>query len=228
MISRLFLILVFFIVGHASAIVVVTYRGSAPNPLDLVLPKTSPFDINSDGIIDYTFYGTTFYSSFASSGDNQYIGLIDPTGFYTEQVVPIATGSILGADASISYGGWYKGDERGSQIGFVLGYDTSGFMQFADAFIGVQFAAIDGIHYGWIQYTGFSVAKIPVYQQDGSILGYVDGINRHGGFVNSWGYETIPGKSIAAGIIPEPAMPLLVLVSSLVMFRRRVRLMNTF
>ena len=215
--------LVFLAVGFSEASVVVTYRGNAPNPLDFDLLRTSPFDINSDNTTDYIFYGTGLFSTFASSGNNRYVGLVDSTGFYTEQVVPIDMGSILGSDAFISYGGWYRGDERGSQIGFLLGYGTSGFMQFADAFIGVEFAAVDGIHYGWIQYTGFSVAKIPVYQQDGSILGYVDGINKNGGFVNSWGYETIPGKAIAAGIIPEPAMPLLAVVSSLLMFRRRVR-----
>jgi len=194
----------------SEAAVVVGYRGSAPNMLGPAMIMTSPFDINSDGIVDFVFHGHGIFSTLSSEGDNRYSGFIDAEGIYSDQVAPIDKGSIIGSDATFITGGWYRGDEGGSPVGFLLGYDDSGFMQFANAYIGVEFHAADGIHYGWIHYEGFSVAK-PF------------SINRNGGFIDSWGWESEPGKAIAAGIIPEPASTTLVVLACLLAGSHRRR-----
>ena len=202
------LLLLPWTLSHAA--VVVGYRGDAPNMLGPGRIMNSPFDINSDGTVDFVFQGHGIFSTLTSEGDNRYTGFIDATGFYSDQVVPIQAGTILGSDTSFTLGGWYRGDESGSPIGFLLGYDTSGFMQFADAYIGVEFQAEDGIHYGWIHYVGFSVAK-PF------------SINLNGGFIDSWAWETEPGKAIIAGLIPEPSPALLAAGGVVLLFSRRKR-----
>lgn len=50
-------------------------------------------------------------------------------------------------------------------------------------YLGIQFSAVDGIHYGWIQ------VRLP-------------GINELSPLVMDWAYETIPNKPIAAGEKP--------------------------
>lgn len=204
-----FLIVCLLLPWNSEAAVIVDYRGDDPNLLAPGAILTSPFDINSDGAVDFTFLQNGIFSSLTSTGNNRYVGFIDPTGFYSEQVVPVQAGRILGTGVSFELGGWYRGDEIGVGSGFLLGYDTSGFMQFADAYIGVEFSADDGVHYGWIHYVGFSVAK-PF------------AISLNGGFIDSWAWESEPGKAIVAGVIPEPTIPLLFVVGSLVA-RRRVR-----
>ena len=83
-------------------------------------------------------------------------------------------------------------------------------MQFSNAYIAVEFGADDGIHYGWIQYMGFSVAK-PF------------AINTPGGFVDSWGWETAPGVPIFGGQVPEPTQRVLLCIGLTTILARRHR-----
>jgi hypothetical protein len=196
----------------ADAAVVVTYRGNNPNVLPLGLTGATQFDINGDGTDDFRFLSNGFFASLDTLGDNRVSAFIDATGFYDPQVVPISLGMEIGAPSSFPYfslpGAWQSGADSGSPNGLLLGYDTSGFMQFSNAYIAVEFGAGDGIHYGWIQYTGFSVAK-PF------------AINTPGGFVDSWGWETEPGVPIFAGQVPEPTQSVLLCISLATMPARR-------
>ena len=147
---------------------------------------------------------------------------IDPTAFFDSQVVPVSVGAEIGPSSSFPYldpffpgfgalpGAWHSGGESADPAGFLLGYGTSGFMQYSNAYIGVEFMAADGIHYGWIQYQGFSVA-------------YPFAINVPGGWVNSWGWETTPGVPIIAGSVPEPGRLLLLICSLAARVLRRRR-----
>lgn len=198
----------------ADAAVVVTYRGNNPNVLPLGLTGTTRFDINGDGTDDLRFTSNGFFASLNTLGDNRVSAFIDTTGFYTPQVVPASLGMEIGASSSFPYfslpGAWHSGADSGSPNGLLLGYDTSGFMQFSNAHIAVEFRADDGIHYGWIQYMGFSVAT-PF------------AINTPGGFVDSWGWETEPGVPIFAGQVPEPTQSVLLWIGLATMLARRHR-----
>ena len=210
---------------EAAAAVVVTYRGSSPNPFS---PNNNfanvPFDINADGTADFLFTSNLFFASFDTLGTNRVAAFIDPTEFYVHQVIPVSFGAEIGPGSAFPYvdpvfpgfgdlpGAWHSGDEIAYPAGFLLGYDTSGFMQYSNAYIGVEFMAADGIHYGWIQYQGFSVA-------------FPFAINVPGGWVNSWGYETQPNTPLFAGQVPElsRAVFLLLGITSLFFRRRRVK-----
>lgn len=63
-------------------------------------------------------------------------------------------------------------------------------------YMGVQFDAADGIHYGWVE---MSISTTTVFDAT----------------VHSWAWETEPGKSILTGAVPEPSSALLALIGAL-------------
>lgn len=208
---------------EAAAAVVVTYRGSNANPFSPNnTPAYVPFDINADGIFDFTFESNAFYASFGTFGSNRVSSFIDPTEFYVHQIVPVPIGAEIASTSSFPYvdpffpgfgalpGTLHAGSEISYPDGFLLGYATSGFMQYSNAYIAVEFTSADGIHYGWIQYQGFSVA-------------YPFAINVPGGWVNSWAWETTPGVPIIAGSVPEPARSTLIFAGIATLLCRRRR-----
>ncbi|MBL9182852.1 MAG: hypothetical protein JNN17_11990 [Verrucomicrobiaceae bacterium] len=220
----------------AAAAVVVTYRGSNPNVLPVFLTGATPFDINADGINDLLFTSNGLFAALQTYGTNRISAFVDLSGFYSPQVVPAALGSEIGPGSSFDYadpfvpgfgnipGRWHHGTDSGSPNGFLLGYSNSGFMQYANGYIGIEFMAADGIHYGWIQYEGFAVAQVPLYGLNGEILGYTQGISgAQGGFVNSWGWETAPNMPIIAGSVPEPGRVALSIFAFISSFLRRKR-----
>ena len=178
----------------------------------------TPFDINADGIFDFQFSSNGLFASFDTYGTNRASAFIDPTLFYEHQIVPVTFGVEIGANSSFPYtslpGAWHSASEIPYPPGFLLGYATSGFMQYARAYIAVEFLAADGIHYGWIQYEGFSVAR-PL------------ALNTPGGFVDSWGWETQPNTPIFAGQTPEPSRVVYLLLGMTPLLRRRRRALGS-
>lgn len=180
--------------GWAGAAVVVTYRGDAPNTFNLEFPwiTDSQFDINADGIDDLRFTGDYFVSALQSHGTNRFISTLSIPPDLGGDVAPVQLGSIIGADTALLAGDWHKHTDNGGGSGFGLNFGSNS-MQYADAYIGVEFTLADGVHYGWIQYVGFSNPKT-------GILHTV-----YGGYIDSWAWETQSGVPIIAGAIPEPS-----------------------
>lgn len=221
----------------AAAAVVVTYRGSNPNVLPVFLTGATPFDINADGVNDLLFNSNGLFASLDTYGSTRISAFIDLTGFYSHQVIPVSMGAEIGPGSSFDYtdpfvpgfgnipGAWHSADEVPTYTsGFLLGYSNSGFMQYANGYIGIEFMAADGIHYGWIQYEGFAVAQVPLYGLNGEIIGYTMGIREaQGGFVNSWAWETTPNMPIMAGSVPEPGRVALSIFAFISIFLRRKR-----
>ena len=186
----------------AGAAVVVTYRGDAPNTFTFDPPfiTDTDFDVNADGVADFRFVGDYLVTAMQSYGGNRFISVLavpPDTGGY---LVPVLAGSILGVDTSFLAGDWHRYTDNSHPVlgtGYGLNFGPSP-MQFADAYIGVEFAAADGVHYGWIQFTGYShpVNGLPAMPVPG-------------GVINSWAWETQLGVSIVAGAIPEPGTALL-------------------
>jgi hypothetical protein len=205
----LYLVIPLLLALRAGAAVVVTYRGDAPNMFGYGLgPTDTDFDINSDGVMDYRFIGDYFVAAIQSYGTNRFISTLATGLDIGGSVTAISGGSIIGSDTSLLIGSWHIHTDNGGGSMFDLNFGPMS-LQVSDAFIGVEFAASDGIHYGWIQYVGYS------HPEKG--LGYY----LPGGFIDSWAWETRPGVPIVAGAIPEPSTIILVVVSALSLIQRR-------
>jgi hypothetical protein len=206
----LYLVLPLLLALRAGAAVVVIYRGDAPNTFDyLPLPSDVDFDVNLDGIPDFRFLSDgNFVAALQSYGSNRFISTLSVPPDLGGDISPVFLGSIIGADTASLGGDWHHHTDNGGGSGFGLNFGSNS-MQFADAYIGVEFMAADGIHYGWIQYVGYS------HPEKG--LGHY----LPGGFIDSWAWETQPGVSIVAGTIPEPSSITLLVVSALSLMKRR-------
>jgi hypothetical protein len=210
----LYLIIPLLLALRAGAAVVVTYRGDAPNTFDyLPLPSDVDFDVNSDGISDFRFLSDgNFVAALQSYGSNRFISTLSVPPNLGGDAYPVELGSIIGSDTSSLSGDWHHHTDNlpipllSSGFGLNSGPES---LQFSDAYIGVEFMAADGIHYGWIQYVGYSHP--------------VKGLGHYlpGGFIDSLGWETRPGVSIVAGAIPEPSTMILVVVSAISLMQRR-------
>jgi len=210
------LILPLLLWAQARAAVVVTYRGDSPNTFGfLPLPSDANFDVNADGIADYRFLSDgNFVAGIQSYGSNRFISVLATGTDIGGSVVPVSAGSSIGTDTTLLAENWHRHTDNGGSSMFDLNYGPMP-MQYADAYIGVEFAAADGIHYGWIQYIGYS------HPEKG--LGYYV----PGGFIDSWAWETQPSVPIIAGVIPEPSSGLLAVVAIALLLAQRRREMLT-
>jgi hypothetical protein len=206
------------LLSEAGGAVVVVYRGSTPNIFDFSSQIDANFDINQDGVSDFRFIrdgGAGLLASFQASGDNRFISTLAIAPDVGGYVVPVVRGNLLGSDTTTLLGSWHKHTDNGGGSGFGLIFGPRP-LQFEDAYIGVEFLAADGIHYGWIQYKGF-----------GHPNSIVDGFrippNTLGGFIDSWAYESEPNKAIVVGVVPEPSNALLVAAGFVIscLMRRR-------
>jgi hypothetical protein len=210
---------------QASAAVVITYRGQNPNVIGLDSGfYDTPFDIDNNGVADLVFHSNGILASLLPLNGTRYVGFIDPTQFYSDQVAPVQFGQYITADGPFPMPNtqWVLGNEHGQTAGFLLGYADhgGGLMQYANAYIGVEFRRGTDVHYGWIKYIGFGVLQIPFYI-NGNLIGYVNGSKAPGGNVDAWGWETTPGVGLVAGV-PEPGRTLLGLIGmGQILFRRR-------
>lgn len=202
---------------EAGAAVVVTYRGDSPNIFPISsLPSSGSLDINDDGVDDFHFWRDAgFVVGLTAHGDNRFISTLSTGSDVGGKIESVAYGSIIGADTSTLNGGWHHHTDNRGASGFGLFN-----MQYADAYIGVEFYIDSNLHYGWIQYTGFYVAEFTFFSPDGPIT--FIGANILGGFINSWGYETEPGVSIIAGI-PEPSTGILLMIGTIALVGCRNR-----
>ena len=200
-----------FLLSSARAGVVVTYRGDAPNAFGYgAAPTDVDFDVNNDGIQDYRFIGGYFVAGIESYGSNRFLSTLAIAPDLGGSVTAIQIGSIISINTSSSPGDWHHSSDNGGANMFDLNFGPMS-LQVSDAYIGVEFAAADGIHYGWIQYVGYS------HPEKGL------GRNHPGGFIDSWAWESRPGVPIIAGAVPEPGVSVLFLAGSLWAMTRRNR-----
>lgn len=209
----------------AEAAVVVTQRGSSPNVFDAYQITDRTLDVDGDGTADFRFINDGLQALLMTLGNNRVVGFIDPLLQLSDQVVPVQFGHYITPEGPFPgnpVGTWHRSTDNGGNT-LLLGYADSGLMQFANAYIAVEFERAGSTHYGWIQYVGFSVYQFPFIGPDGQIWGYVNGANTPGGIVDSWGWETSPGVSLQAGV-PEPGRGVLMLLAGVfnLMRRRRV------
>lgn len=233
--------------GRAAIVVHYPQPGDNPlnrwnEPLDSDGP---PFDLDLDnnGTNDFRLNRDYFGASFRTLEGNRVISTVvtDSGGNPGGWISPVQEGSILGSAPVTDKGGWNaSGDVFGGA--YILGVKFEGMpdfgdpetiarlaedyigMQLSDAYIGVEFEAEDGIHYGWIRFTGFPLMAFPILNEDGTFSGdYLRGLNQPGGYIHSWAWETEPGKAIVAGAVPEPGSSILGGIAALGLLAKRRR-----
>ena len=154
---------------------------SGPRNLPINEPVyTATVDLNSDGVNDFYFLFTSFFSSFIGAvgrppGNHL---LVSYTDFFA-YAKNLATNYIINDDANY----WFF---LGTLNGF---YSTYGFGNFdgATGYIGVRFLINGNTHYGWIQYRG------DLLSASGTII--------------DWAYEDFPDTPIRAGQKQSPGSP---------------------
>lgn len=201
------------LLSEANGVVVTTYRGDTPNIFALNNENDSDFDVNADGVLDFRFLGGFLVIALQAYGENRFISTLSMTPSAGGEVEALTRGSIIGSDTSTLVGSLHHHTDNRGSGGFGLNS-----LQFQNAFIGVEFVAADGIHYGWIQYQGFSHPDSLI---DTPIGLFHPPAGALGGLVNSWAYETEPGKPIIVGIVPEPSSVMLVGTGIFILLRRR-------
>ncbi len=191
--------------ASASGQGIVYYDYDPSSPADGIrvgenLPRTElEMDLNNDGIVDFRFIGTAAIAAgfqLEPKNANKVLGYPDSNNLltgYRARRLTAGTDIATAAQAPLGWHG-YQPNPRLSVTGLYL-LACQGFFQCAgdfrpttgfgtEGYVGIQFFAADGLHYGWIRVLGG-------FENDGTILDYA--------------YNTVPGQSISAGAVPEPS-----------------------
>jgi hypothetical protein len=161
-------------------------------------------DMNSDGVNEITFGYNQWFTAQPSSTTALVMTHPSPSVY---DAPPLAAGTSIGA--TLDNGTlWHTSQSTLVDWEYVpdVGPIGAGSWAFvANAYMGVSFTATDGVHYGWVEITSFSDQRA---------------------YIHSWAYESQPGVSITAGVVPEPSTIQLCLVGGLlalcVVWRRGV------
>lgn len=166
-------------------------------------------DLNDDGWVDFSIAASYPISiDFHSEGVNRYLIHPSPPPNTGGPVAALDSGFLIGADSGDNILDWF-GDNYDYWSGLMLEFDTGRAGEFWNtpdawgppwdprsppemrSYVGVEFAAMDGVHYGWIEVQGhWSYPYAQIY---------------------GWAYESTPGMGIMAGAIaiPEPSTTML-------------------
>jgi len=192
----------------------------------LTLPDSSSYtfyDVNADGVNDFAIGGIqVFGTSFATLQENRYLAI--PASFPNlgGEPAPLGVNQILGSTA-ISNLAWLNTDpldgfvspnEVGNRntlltrclnTGCVGTFYTDFISGQLNAFLGFEFEAADGVHYGYFDLTFNPLSR--------------------GGFINGWAYEDEPNTSITTAFlnVPEPSSFLMIIFGIVFVFLRRIR-----
>ncbi len=193
--------------------------GAASSPADIVHTPTDFFlghvflpeveerfelDVDTNGAVDFTLTGsTTSFAGIRQENFSCYLIHPSPPPNIGGRVAALNSGYIIDSNSGNGAPEEWFGDPPGwHTLILILSTGTAG--EFLDhrGFVGLEFEAEDGTHYGWLDIEG--VITSPVIK------------------VRGWAYETEPGKGIVAGAIPEPSsVGLLALGAGAIWLRRR-------
>jgi hypothetical protein len=177
-----------------------------------------PFDVDGNGTIDYTFIGNISEASLRTERANRLVISIDPPPNLGGPVESLPAGYRISSTLANSGISWVSSDLLGGYVSpgelvantiiqvLSTGYLTIGHnTRFTErSFIGIEFEAEDGIHYGY-----FDISPAPYISPRVT--------------VNGWAWETQPGVPILAGQVPEPSRMLLTGMGLMVLLTKRSR-----
>lgn len=146
-------------------------------------------DLDSNGTIDFTLAaGMTHFSGIHSEGQNKYLILPSPPPNIGGPVAALDSGYLIDSNTEGTPEEWFGIDDWGT---FIRILNTGKYGEFYNhrGYVGLEFEAEDGIHYGWLDIEGVETRS--------SIR------------IRGWAYESTPGAGIVAGAIPEPSSVIL-------------------
>ncbi len=155
-------------------------------------------DMDSNGIIDFNLAaGMTHFSGISSSnpGVNKYLTLSSPPPNIGGSVAALDFGYIISPNSGEGTPEEWFGLEGWDPFIILLSTGETG--EFIDhrGYVGLQFEAEDGIHYGWLDIEGVQTrSSIQIY---------------------GWAYESTPGVGIVAGAVPEPSSVVLFMIGTI-------------
>ena len=172
--------------------------GGNPRPTNSI-----SYDLNQDGMVDLMFTASASTFRFTVSGPGTTSILVDPMAI-SPGPTPLSRGyeiGLLGESDVLEFRLLSLG---GGLLSFVFegegGTVTGGPFLNQEAYLGFQFEADDGVHFGY------------------ALIREFGGL---GGAILETGYETDPGVSIMAGAVPEPSALVLSLIGISVFLRRQ-------
>jgi len=190
-----------------------------PEPLFVIRDGEPPLmiDIDGNGSVDVQFTGAGFLgSSVRTERANRVVVQPATPPNLGGLPFPLADNTMIGPSslppgvALISTDvrdGFSAPDETGNFADLVLCLNTgcSGLFytpfETRRSFLGVEFEADGGIHYGY-----FDITMNP---------------RSTGGIINGWAYESEPGVAITTTFVPEPGSSAMLALSGLLIVRRR-------
>ncbi len=163
------------------------------------------FDVNNDGEIDWSIKSQT--QVFGSNGVNAIAA--STTGFIYQTlsiggfplVNPLDSGTQIGSLLPGPTYSWFHGFD--SPLSSLANFQTFGPFYLMKGYLGFEFQADDGTHYGYA---------------------YLESLGTSSMRISQVAWETEPGKSIRAGNVPEPSTSLLLVLSicTVVSLRKRI------
>lgn len=150
-------------------------------------PIPHSLDIDGNGTIDFSFWGDIASSvGMHSEGINRYLIVPSPPPNIGGGVAALDSGFLIGPNSGEGSLEWFGNDyEYWSGLMQSLSTGTAGQFWGTRAYVGIEFEAEDGMHYGWFDVEGHSSIPYAV--------------------VYGWAYESTPGVAVIAGAIPEPS-----------------------
>jgi hypothetical protein len=154
-------------------------------------------DVDSNGTVDFSLVaGMNYFSGISSSNPdaNKYLIHSSPPPNIGGPVAALDSGYLIGSNTEDTPEEWFGIDDWSS---FIRILDTGKYGEFYNyrGYVGLEFEAEDGIHYGWLDIEG-------VYTRS-SIT------------IRGWAYESIPGVGIVAGVVPEPSSVVLFAIGAI-------------
>jgi len=161
-------------------------------------PGSVDLDMNVDGVMDFSIgildpdYSLDRYSVSCNG-----LNAVARGGQYGSSIIPFSAGAMFDASKTWLSDGPYQDSNALIVWMLLLDDGQAGVGPWAGmtGYMGVQFEADDGMHYGW--------AYMTVYDEYPGMT------------VHSWAYESTPGEGIAAGAVPEPASVVLALLGAM-------------
>jgi len=186
--------------------------------------RSYDIDLNSDGKRDVWVGFNGQAGNISSYGDVGFLGYLPNLPLQEHsQVYRLEQGALIGVNTpddipDVSFPRGYHVNPLGESVGNLhVTYDTGkgGFFLNKVGYAGVKIVIEGEVHYGWIKFgNGFQFG-------DGSVPTSPNQTR-----IYSWGYETEPGKAIAAGAIPETSICSLVALGSVGALLRRRRIVS--
>ncbi len=182
---------------------------------DVTFPQSEEFydlDLDSNGTVDFAFVADIVsFAGIHPENQNKYLIHPSPPPNIGGGVAALDEGFIIDpTSGDFASEDWFGNDDWGT-LTFILDTGIIGEFYHNRAFIGLEFEADDGVHYGWIDVEGASRTMENHLLKDSSLI------------IHGWAYESTPGVSIVAGAIPEPTAIGLTLITALaaIVIRRR-------